>query len=518
MAKNDPSTHADKDFSAKFLATRRARRRRRWIAFVVIVAAGGGGYYWMVQQKDQVAEDEKLIVEVGYGDIENAIPAAGTLQPKEVVPIGARASGELVDIYVEVGDYVEQGQTVALIDAREQALRVRSSELNLENQENQLDQRKLAVEIAKNNYDRTQMLYEANASTEQELENAQNTLLQAETNLRNLEISIEQSQTSLEQERVQLDYTEIKAPLSGTIIKVDQKEGTTLNASQTAPTVMQIADLTTLTVETEISEADIQALQQGVEVYFTTLGSGDRRWYGTLRQIDPMGTVSNNVVLFTGRFDVDNKDGELRPNMTTQVFFVTSHAENVLTVPVGALTFTDAPARGDRRTRGGADGANREELAARFEQFRQNGGEVPDDVRARIEQFRQSGGSGGGGFPGGRGGGGFPGGSGDFPGASGGAQSGGGSGGAGLNLAGSIALNEPRNATVDIVLPSGATETRQVTIGAMDRVNAEVISGLKEGDRVVAGIVQAAVPDDGNNNNNNNNDRSNQFRMMRGFF
>lgn len=536
MTKQDSAKTDDKDFGAQFLASRRKRRRLRWLAFVVIVAAGGGTYYWMTQQGNDVAEDQQLIATIGYGDIENAIPAAGTLQPKEIVPIGARASGELVDIYVEVGDYVEEGQTVALIDAREQELRVKSSELNLKNQQNQLEQRQLQVDISQKNFDRTQMLHDADASTDQELEDAQNALLKAQTDLRNLEISIEQSQTNLEQERVQLDYTEIKAPVSGTIISLDRKEGETLNATQTAPTVMQIADLTTLTVETEISEADVQALKAGVEVYFTTLGSGDRRWYGTLRKIDPMGTVTNNVVLFNGSFDVDNADRELFPNMTTQVFFVTSQAMNVLTVPVGALTFKDAPARGDRTS--GQAGGNREELAARFEQFRQNGGEVTPEMRQRIEQFRANGGGGGsgggrGGFPGGGGGGGFSGGGGrgGFSGGGGGFPGGGGFSGsdgsvsdqggassaAGLNLASSIALNEPRNATVKVVLPGGATEEREIVVGAMDRVNAEVISGLKEGDQVVAGIVQAQTEED-TSNNNRNNDRSNQFRMMRGFF
>jgi macrolide-specific efflux system membrane fusion protein len=506
MSKQDRTT-ADEDFSTQFLATRRARRRRRWIALLVLVAAGGGTWFWMSQQGEVVVEDEDLIVTIAYGNIENAIPAAGTLQPKEIVPIGARASGELVDIYVEVGDYVEAGAIVALIDAREQELRVRARELDLENQINQLEQRELDVRNAERDYERAQMLHEADAFTDQELEAAEIKLLQARTNLRNLEIAIEQSETSLEQEGVQLDYTEIKAPLSGTIISLDQKEGATLNASQTAPTVMQIADLTTLTVETEISEADVQALSAGVDVYFTTLGSGDRRWYGTLRKIDPMGTVANNVVLFNGSFDVDNSDGELYPNMTTQVFFVTSSAENVLTVPVGALTFKDSPSSGGAMGRQGPAAGDREQLAARAEQFRQGGGEITPEMRARFEQMRASGGAQGGNFPGG----GFPGGG--LPGGDG--QDSGVPEAVGLNLADSIALNEPRHATVEAVLPDGGRETREVVVGAMDRVNAEVISGLEQGDQVVAGIVLPQVEAD---NGNNSNDNRNQFRQMRGFF
>jgi len=519
MANQDLSSAADRDFSTDFLAKRRSRRRRRWLGALIVVIAAGSVYWWRTHETVEVAENQDLVVTIAYGDIENAIPAAGTLQPKEVVPIGARASGKLEEILVEVGDFVNEGDIVAQIDAREQELRVRSSELSLQNQENQVEQRRLAMEYAKNNLDRTQMLFEANASTPQELENARNSYESSKTQYDNLLISIEQSKTSLSQEQVQLTYTKVEAPITGTIISVDQKEGATLNASQTAPTIMQIADLTTLTVATEISEADIQAIKEGIQVYFTTLGSGERRWYGTLRKIDPVGSVSNNVVMFNGSFDVDNTDGELYPNMTTQVFFVTSEAKNVLTVPLGALTFIQSDTPNGSPMAGRQGGANADRQAM-VEQFRQNGGEITPEMRQRFEQMRSSGGfqgGGGGGFPGGGGraggaGGGFPGG-GNFPGFGEGSP-GQDSGQASLGLAGSIALNEPRRATVQVVLADNTRQTREVVVGATDRVNAEVISGLEEGESVVAGVVQQRVEREENNNNNRNN--SNNFRFISG--
>lgn len=497
MAMEDQKTSADQDFGAQFLRNRKQRRMRRVIAFLVVVAGAGGYYYWNTQQEVDTSADETLIVTIGYGDIENAIPAAGSLQPKEIVPVGARASGELVDILVDVGADVEEGQILAQIDAEEQRLRVDSSELNIQSQRNQLPLRENSLEKAKRDYERTLALHEAGAATDQELESQFNNLLSAQNNLDNLLIQIRQSETSLEQERVQLNYTEIKAPLSGTVISLDQKEGATLNASQTAPTVMQIADLSVMSVETEISEADIAAIEEGVEVYFTTLGSGDRRWYGTLRQIDPLPTVSNNVVLFKGRFDVDNSERDLFPGMTTQVFFVTSSAEDVLTVPLGALTFTDTPTMSENGAR-----PNREEVAAATEGFGR-GGEITPEMRERFEQMRQSGGfegGGRGGFPGG-GRGGFPGGDGGFPGGFG--DGGQGAGAAGGSILGSISLNEPRNATVEVVLPGGTRETREIVVGASDRVNAEVISGLEAGDRVVAGVIQERLEEDDDDNNNN---------------
>lgn len=537
MIMENKSTEAG-DFGAQFMRNRRERRKRRVMIAVGVIAVLGGAYYWQTQQVVESDTAQDLIVTIGYGDIENAIPAAGTLQPKEVVPVGARASGQLTDIFVELGDYVEEGQPLAKIDASEQELRVKNSELSLKNQENQMAQRELALQIAQANYERAVMLHREQAMSDTELENAESSLLSARTNLENLMISIEQSQTSLDQEKVQLDYTDITAPLAGTIIEITQKEGATLNASQTAPTVMQIADLRTLTVQTEISEADIAQIDLGVDVYFTTLGSGDRRWYSTLRQKDPMPSTSNNVVLYKGSFDIDNTDGELYPGMTTQVFFVTSSARNVLTVPLGALTFTGGAAGGGPGAtmsgreggRGGAGAPNSEEMAALREQFQRGGGEVTPEMRAQFEQRRANGGGEGrggraGGFPGGAGGfpgGGYPGGG--APGAGGGAPGAGGGapgaqqGGSGAvaaegeseefvappRLAAAYALNQPRNATVQVVLEDGSRETREIVVGASDRVNAEVISGLAEGDRVLAGIIEARVEEEEETQNNNN--------------
>ncbi|MDX1561984.1 MAG: efflux RND transporter periplasmic adaptor subunit [Gammaproteobacteria bacterium] len=497
----------DKDFSSQYLLSRRRRRRRRIIAAIVVVVIAGGAYFWQQRNAVVEVEDQPLIVEVGYGDIENAIPAAGSLQPKEIVPIGARASGQLEEILVEVGDVVTEGQLLARIDAEEQALRVRSSELSLASQRDNVRSRESALELARANLRRTEALAAGDAATEQELDNAINAVISAETSLEQLLKQIEQSEANLEQERVQLRYTEITAPLDGTIISLDQKEGATLNASQTAPTVMQIADLSVMTVETEISEADISRLRAGIEVYFTTLGGGDRRWYGELRRIDPMPNTSNNVVLYNGSFDVDNSDGELYPGMTTQVFFVTSSARNVLTVPLAALTYTDTPqAAGGAQALAGAQAPNRTAPGGQNAQIGANG-QDREQMRERFEQMRAQGGFGNGQLPEGV----------NFENLRERFNGGGARGGAAgrLSAATSIPLNEPRHATVQVVRDDGTTETREIVVGASDRVNAEVISGLEPGERVIAGIVQAQpAPQQNSNNNNNNNWRG----MPRGMF
>jgi membrane fusion protein, macrolide-specific efflux system len=128
--------------------------------------------------------------------------------------------------------------------------------------------------------------------------------------------------------------------MAGTVVTQAAKEGQTLNANQQAPIVMRIADLSTMTVVTQVSEADVSRLRPGMGVYFTTLGDQRKRWYGTLRQIYPTPEVVNNVVLYDALFDVPNPDGMLMTQMTTQVFFVVAEAKDAVLVPLGALRRT----------------------------------------------------------------------------------------------------------------------------------------------------------------------------------
>lgn len=449
---------------------------------VLILLVGGGASYWLLGN-DKAVEDEPLLATVSVGSIENTISASGSLKPSELVEVGAQVSGLLQILHVDVGDVVEEGQLLAEIDARVQEERVKASRANLDGQRAQLDSRKSALELARINAERQEGLRAANATSVLEYDTAMNNLAAADANLIQLEKQIEQGEASLQTEVTQLEFTKIYAPVPGTVVSILMNEGRTLNAVQMAPTILSIADLDTMTVQTQISEADVSKVKAGMSVYFTTLGNGERRWYGTLRQILPTPTVLNNVVLYTGLFDIENPDGVLLPEMTTQVYFISSSAENVLIVPMGALSFIDNAAPpampGSAATAGGAAGAAPGQMAA--------GGERPEitpEMRERFRQMRQS----GAGAAGGPGAGGFP----------------GGAPGRGFGTARLTRPGERSLAKVTVMKDDGTREEREVVIGLTSRVNAEVVSGLAAGEKVVAGIVQNDAPAAATNTNNNN--------------
>lgn len=471
------------------------KKSRNWLVACVLVIAGGGYFYWQ-QNADEGPQNEPLIVTVAMGSIENSVAAGGSLQPSSFVDVGVQVSGQLEKLYVEVGDLVKRGQLLAEIDARVQENRVKASRASIEALEAQIAARQASLKLAEANAARQERLMAEIATSQLDYDTAITSLASARSSLIQLQAQIMQSRASLASDETTLEFSKIYAPSSGTVVSIEMNEGRTLNATQQAPTILRIADLSIMTVETAISEADIGNLTQGMRVYFTTLGGGNRRWYGTLRQILPTPVIENNVVLYTGLFDVDNRDGALLTAMTTQVYFITSSAENVVTVPVGALIFADAPG--------------------------------PEDIAARIAARQAAGGGSPGGFGGasGRGGppGGFGGAGGQRPGeggppggfgGAGGQRPGGGAfpGGFGGRQGAAITNTGRRLATVQLVNEDGSMEEREIIIGVTSRIAAQVISGLHVGDRVVAGIIQGNV-DESVGNNNNNRDA---FRMMRGF-
>src|ERR1044072_4304957 len=125
--------------------------------------------------------------------------------------------------------------------------------------------------------------------------------------------------------------------MSGTVTTMPAREGQTLNANQTAPTVLQVANLDLMTVRAQVAEADVPRLKEGMPAYFTTLGNSERRWQGKVRQIQPAPEVVNDVVLYDVLIDVKNEGRLLMTGSTTQVFFILGKADNATIIPAEAL-------------------------------------------------------------------------------------------------------------------------------------------------------------------------------------
>lgn len=319
-------------------------QRRVGMLAVLLVLIGSAVTWWATRPALQYDTTT-----LGRADIEAAVTAVGTLQPRHYVDIGAQVSGLINRLYVQPGDEVRKGQLLVEIDPSVAQATVDAGRAALAALRAQLAEQQAQQRLATQQLTRQQRMAGDGATREEDVQTAEAALAGAIARSANLRAQIDQTQATLKADEARLGYTRIYAPLAGTVVSLEAREGQTLNATYQTPNILRIADLSHMTVWTEVSEADVRRVKPAMAVYFTTLGSERRRWQSKVRQVLPSPPVAESkggtaapaavgkVVLYTVLFDVANADGELMPQMTTQVTFVTAAARNVLSAPLTAL-------------------------------------------------------------------------------------------------------------------------------------------------------------------------------------
>jgi macrolide-specific efflux system membrane fusion protein len=325
---------------------RRHPRTSRWriaiFALLPIVAvAAGAAWYWLHPKTDPAARF--VTATIATGDVEDTVTALGNLQPKNYVDVGAQVSGQLMRINVAIGQKVKAGSLLAEIDPTILEAKVTADQAALASLQAQLVDKQAQLDLAQKQLKRQQNMMSDNATSQDALQIAATTVQSNRAQIAALQAQAKQAQSTLDADRASLGYTKIYAPMDGTVVSLTAQQGQTLNASQTTPLILRIADLATMTVWTQVSEADVPRLKVGMAAYFTTLGDQEHRWQGKLLQILPTPDVVNNVVLYPALFEVKNPDGKLMTQMSAQVFFVVDSVKNAVTVPVAALR----PVKGD---------------------------------------------------------------------------------------------------------------------------------------------------------------------------
>ena len=334
---------------------------QRWGAMALLVGGvAAGGLWWA--SRPVTAYDHVVVTQ---SDVESTVTAIGTLQPRRYVDVGAQVSGQITRLLVVPGAQVNKGQLLVEIDPSVQRATVDAGRASLTGLRAQLAEQRAQHRLASQQWARQQQLDREGATRAEDVQTAEAQLAGAAARMEHLKAQIDQTQATLKADEARLGYTRIYAPMAGTVVSVDAREGQTLNATYQTPNVLRIADLTAMTVWTDVSEADVRRVKNGMPVYFTTLGDAGqgtaRRWSGEVRQVLPapsnspaqaaaggaMPAPATKAVAYTVLFDVDNEDAELMPQMTAQVVFVTAKAKNALGIPLIAL---NAQSEGDAHT------------------------------------------------------------------------------------------------------------------------------------------------------------------------
>ncbi|QRG05730.1 efflux RND transporter periplasmic adaptor subunit [Xanthobacter dioxanivorans] len=336
----------------------RLTRRHAGLLLALGAALAGIGFFLDARPGAQSQEARFETAVVTRGTIEDSVTALGKLQPRDYVDVGAQASGQLLRLHVHEGDVVTEGQLLAEIDPSLQEAQVEAGEAEIARLKAQLIDLEARARFATDRAQRQARLARNQFTSTEENDRAAMESAAATAQLEMTRAQIRQVAATLRSNEAQLRYTKVFAPMAGTVVSVEARQGQTLVATYQTPQLVRIADLSVMTVWTQVAEADVPRLKPGMPVWFTTLGHPDRRWESRVRQILPgpsqpgaggtSGGAGSGVVLYTAVFDVPNPEGELRPQMSAQTFFITARAENALVVPMAALV--PAEGGGDRFT------------------------------------------------------------------------------------------------------------------------------------------------------------------------
>ncbi|AIM23429.1 RND family efflux transporter MFP subunit [Serratia sp. SCBI] len=318
------------------------------MALVAIVLGGLAGGLLGLNRAPDVSPPQTARVD--RGDIEKSVLATGILKPARQVNVGAQVNGQLKKLYVKPGDRVAQGQLLAEIDPTLQLNELRKSQAELRSAQAQ----KLASQAQLKQYQlelaRQRALARDRAGVASDLEKAQ---AQHDAQLAQLKVNesqIVQAEVAQETARANLAFTRITAPIDGEVLGIVTQEGQTIVSSQSAPTILVMADVDTMMVHTRISENDILQVRAGQPLWFYVAADPRRRYEGVMGAIqqapaealeaDPLGRNSSQqtaAVYYNGVFAVANGERRLRTSMTAQVFIITERATGVVRLPMAAL-------------------------------------------------------------------------------------------------------------------------------------------------------------------------------------
>nr|WP_284502718.1 MULTISPECIES: efflux RND transporter periplasmic adaptor subunit [unclassified Caballeronia] len=297
------------------------------------------------------AESQHRVALVEEGDVEDVVLAEGALEGRTQVDVGAQASGQVKSLKVRVGDKVTKGQLLAEIDPTVAENELKADQAREDELVAKMAGAHASLFEAEMALRRHRAMLAADATSRREYLAAEAEYRRQRANLEGLKADVRGAHMKLEIAKAHLDFTKIVAPSDGEVVAIVAREGQTVNAQEQTPVIIKLADLDTMTVKAEVSEADVYRTRIGQNACFTTLGEPEQRYCGKLRSIEPAprgylesarqrggGEASgHHAVFYNALFDVQNPKHKLRIGMTAEVSVAINTAKRVATIPAEAL-------------------------------------------------------------------------------------------------------------------------------------------------------------------------------------
>lgn len=322
-----------------------SRKTSAGLAVAGVAVAGLGLFALGKQNAPPPAPRQTAVAKIG--NVERSVLATGSLQPSNVIEVGAEVSGRVIELKVKLGDIVRRGDVLAVIDPFRLQNEVNQQKNRIDQAESELRDRLVQLDNLKANSERARILYERGATSKSQLDVQLANEVSRQSQVDNQRQQIENQRLILEQRSLDLARASVRAPMDGVVAQVVTHQGDVVNVFQTTPVIVKLARMDVMTVRTQISEADIMKVHPGQKAYFTILGEPQKRYYATLqsRELAPVGGGldpnlkgrNRRAVYYNVVFEVPNRDEKLMPSMTAEVHLILDEAENVLTIPAAAV-------------------------------------------------------------------------------------------------------------------------------------------------------------------------------------
>ncbi|WP_227135783.1 macrolide transporter subunit MacA [Kosakonia radicincitans] len=311
----------------------KGKRRTVFIVLAVVILLA---VFWLWGKLNApVVQYQTLIVRPG--ELQQSVLATGKLDALRKVDVGAQVNGQLKTLLVNIGDKVKKDQLLGVIDPDQAENQIKEVDATLMELRAQRRQAQAELRLAQVTLARQQQLVKRNLISRQDLDTSATDVAVKEAQIGTIDAQIKRNQATLDTAKTNLDYTRILAPMAGEVTQITTLQGQTVIAVQQAPNILTLADMSTMLVKAQVSEADVIHLKPGQKAWFTVLGDPGTRYEGVLKDILPTPEKVNDAIFYYARFEVPNPQGILRLDMTAQVHIQLNGLKNVLTIPLAAL-------------------------------------------------------------------------------------------------------------------------------------------------------------------------------------
>ena len=323
------------------------------IILIAVLLLGSLATWQLTRSKHK--DNAYRTAELKRGDLLVTISATGTVEPEEVIDVGAQVAGRILSFGtdakgkpVDYGSAVEAGTVLARIDDSLYAADVAQVEAQLLSNKAGLQKAKADLNQAEQNWKRAQLLRSSEALSQSSFDSYESAQKTALAQVAVSEASIRQAEAALKRAQRNLSYCTITSPVKGIIIDRRVNTGQTVVASLNAPSLFLLAkDLTRIQVWVAVNEADIGRIHPGLPVTFTVDAFPNETFKGQVGKIRLNASMTQNVVTYTVEIATDNSDGRLLPYLTANVLFQLQQLTNVLQTPNAALRWNPPAKEGE---------------------------------------------------------------------------------------------------------------------------------------------------------------------------